>query len=101
MASNPVSTGDVVVVTWEDALTDPGMSATTVAIALSLYSPTIRKTTGHLVAQTDKVVLIADTDDRTKQSPEAFGGFTFIPASLVVSIRRPRAARTKKAAVVA
>lgn len=96
MAARPVLPFEVCVVTWEDAMTDSTASASSIDEALHQYAPTMRKTTGYFVGANDKVVVVADTDDRSKAYPGACAGFTFIPVSLVRKISHARRSRVPK-----
>jgi hypothetical protein len=86
---------DVVLVVWNDACTQSALVHDSPASAVTAASPSVRKTVGYWCGRNKHGIVIADTDDRCIEAPQAVGGITFIPTGMVVDIS-PIGAPVKK-----
>jgi hypothetical protein len=81
---------DPVVVTWEDASSNPAVQFASPAVAIAAYKPTLRKTYGMYVGLATtgerKALILASDDDRSDEEPTALGGPQQIPLGMVISI---------------
>lgn len=78
---------DLVIVEWLDAMTIAGMQVSAPEEAVERYVPCVRRSTGYFCGQTKDITVIAGDDDRDSLNPKALGGISYIPTSLVRSIR--------------
>jgi hypothetical protein len=83
--------GTVVRLRWVDAQGTASGGHNTITEALAGYKPCIRHTIGYFVGYAtnsgETALLIASDDDRTLDSPEAFGGIIYTPVGMIRDLK--------------